>query len=219
MSNVGIMASSVNVSAPPSFFSFFEPFDNLLAWVLSGTPTIVTGRTGTALQISAGVAYAAYNVPALGQSDVLTVGFAYRWTDATINVRDIIQFRTNAGSAFQTRLRTNPANGSLYVEETGLSTILGTSANGLLSQNVWAYIEVQTKLADTPNGFVIVKVNGSTVINATGVDTRPNAAGSMYDQIRLINSVGASTGQWDDLYLDTSSASAFRGPGTLPPGW
>ena len=218
MTSVGIMASSVVTSAGTDVL--MEPFNNFTtnSWTLAGTaPTIVAGRTGTCCQVLASNS-ASYNIAAPQQSDTLTFGCAFRWTDATTPTRDIVQFRgfsVTPGAALQTRLRVDSTGALLVVDGSG-GTLGSPSSAGVVARNVWAYIEAQTKLADAPNGTTTVRLNGVTVITVTGVDTRPNAASSVYDQIRLTPGVGGTTEQWDDLYLTMGAGAPFKGDITIP---
>lgn len=72
-----------------------------------------------------------------------------------------------------------------------ISTLLGTSAAGLLTPNAWAVVEVYAVAHDTM-GAVTVKVNGVTVLTLTGVDTRNGGAG-VIDNLRIVNWLSSYT--------------------------
>ena len=65
-------------SPPAGTDVLMEPFNNFTdnAWTVAGAPTIVAGRTGTAAQAAGATSRARYTIPAVNQSDTITVGFA-----------------------------------------------------------------------------------------------------------------------------------------------
>ena len=92
-------------------------------------------------------------------------------------------------------------------------------AAGIIVVNTWYYIEVRATLGDSPNGAVIVRVNGTEVLNTTSLDTKGGGTKTVYDQIRLVRPSGSGTinSDYDDLYLRTGSAETFRGDVTDHP--
>jgi hypothetical protein len=90
----------------------------------------------------------------------------------------------------------------------------GTPSTGLSSTpwspmpNTWAYIEVKCTIDDTA-GVVVVRVNGTTILNLTGVDTR-NGAGAYAGVVRLGHFGVAVTGandDYDDIYIFDATGS------------
>lgn len=99
------------------------------------------------------------------------------------------------------------------------ATVLG-SIGGVLSPNRWVYIEFYGKVDDAAGAYTI-KVNGTTVLSATGVDTRDAGTTATFDVVRLNGTDGdsdaeGSCGLYDDLYILDTSGSAptntFLGP-------
>jgi hypothetical protein len=213
MTSVGIMASSV---AALGTDVLLEPFNNFTfaPWTLNSTPTIVTGRTGTAGQFTGTLQRGSYFIAAGNRSDTLTIGFAFRKTDALTPVRTIIQLRDDTDGLTLDELKVE-ANGALGIYRGGTNQ-LGVSAAGLIVQNVWYYLEVQITLHDTL-GVVTVRRNGVDVITLTGQDTNPSGGITfVYGALRLTSGVASCTNQYDDLYLTMGAGAALKGDITIP---
>ena len=213
MTSVGVMASAVHIAAGCTAV-LAEPFTNYTAngWVLTGTPTIVSGRTGTAASLFSTGQRADYNITALAQSDTITIGFAWRHTDASTVNRNICQLYSDSGATQHSLLQWNKASGLLIFTRGG-STIGSTTFAGV--QNTWYYIEVQAKLHDSA-GFGIVRINGTEVINTGPVDTKNVGTKTVYDQLRILAGTTSLTNQYDDLYLTTGAGCPFQGDHTIP---
>jgi hypothetical protein len=206
------MASAVVTSAGTDVL--LEPFTNFSSWTTTGACTIQTGRTGTAAQtVGSSANHADYTIPAISESDTITVGFAFRWTDVNSLNRDIIRFNSDAAATQHVRVGAQ-ATGAISFTRAG--TGLGTSATGLLVANTWYYIEVQTKLADSPNGTGIVRLNGAEIINVTAVDTKNAGTKTTFDRVIIGGQITGATNQYDDLYITTGAGAAFKGDITIP---
>jgi hypothetical protein len=212
MTSVGVMASSVNIGDCTAVLA--EPFTNFTAngWVLTGTPTIVTGRTGTAAQFFSTTQRVDYNLAALAQSDTITVGFAWRRTDTGTGGRAICHLYSDSGVTQHNRFEWIGTTNTLQVTRFG--TVIA-STTFTFTQNTWYYLELQVKLHDTA-GFVIVRVNGTEVINTTGLDTKNVGTKTVYDQLRVLCGLTSATNQVDDLYLSTGAGCPFQGDHTIP---
>lgn len=191
-----------------------EPFNNFTAapWVNSAG-TIVTGRTGTAAQFSGSASNAVYSIPFVAESDTITAGFAWRLTDASVAGRDLIAFYSDAGVTRHDVLFYAPSSTTLSFTRAGFN--LAQNAAITFTQNTWYYIEVQCKLHDA-TGFVKVRVNGTEVINAAGLDTKLAGTKTTYDAVRVASGAPTTTGQWDDMYLTTGSGCSLQGDQTIP---
>ena len=210
---VGVVASSVVISTgtviPTAIL--VEPFNDLTNWnATSGTPTIVTGRTGTAVQIDTNVELIDYTIPAISESDTVTMGFAFRWTDATTTQRGVLILRS--GGTSHVRLMLTASTGILTVDRNGSALTGGNSAGGLVVANTWYYLELQAKLGDAPNGAATLRLNGTNVIGPlTGIDTKAGGTKAVWDTVRLIVNIGSATNQYDDLYLKVGAGQSFEG--------
>jgi hypothetical protein len=209
------MASAVATSTAVDVL--MEPFNNFTSWTTTGTCSIVTGRTGNAAQIGGSGPpagnLARYTIPSANETDTITVGFAWRRTDAVTTARDIINFESDAGVTQHNQLIYTPSSTTLNF--TRLSTTIGTNSAITFTQNTWYYIEVQCKLHDTA-GTAVVRVNGTDVINVSSVDTRNAGTKTVYDRVVLTTDGLSRTGQWDDLYITMGAGAAFKGDITIP---
>lgn len=84
----------------------------------------------------------------------------------------------NSGGSGTQQVRLNVAqNGSIEARR-GDGTLLGSSAAGVLSgDGTWYTIEAKF-IIDNTSGSVVVKVNGTTVLNLTSIDTQNSANAS-----------------------------------------
>jgi hypothetical protein len=189
----------------------FEPFDDLTAWSPgAGSPTVVAGgRTGNGMQLTT-VGQLRYTLPVPSQSDTVTVGFAFMRTafGATAN---LFTLRSDAAVTLHVALQC-VSDGSLQFIRN--ITPIGPASPIVIVANVWTYIEVQVKLHDT-TGFVILRVNGTELINATGLDTKNAGTKTVFDTVEL--SRGTTTGNflYDDVYIDAAPGT-LKGDITVP---
>lgn len=77
------------------------------------------------------------------------------------------------GATIQVGLYVN-ASGGITVYRTSTASVLGSSAPGLVSVGPWYHLEVRL-VVDNAAGSVEVRLNGSTVVSLTGVDTQGTA--------------------------------------------
>ena len=212
-----VMLGTVEVwpGAGPCTDVLMEPFANLTAWTnLFGSVTInaTGGRGGGPAAVCNGASRADYAIPDVDESDVVTIGFAWRTTTLVAGNLDIIQLRSDAAATDHTRLVVF-SDGHFTI--TRGSTSLAASATGLVAAATYYYLECRCKLADAPNGYVIVRLNGTEIINATGLDTRNAGTKTVYDTLRILG-VASTANRFDDLYLSTGSGCGFKGDITIP---
>jgi hypothetical protein len=181
--------------------------EDLSSWRLVAAPTNQPGRYGNCIQTTTSGINAVYDVRTADQSDTFTVGFAYKTTNISTNPV-IMDFYSDNATQIHNRLQIE-SSGAVSFERS--STSLGTSVTGLIANNVWYYIEMQAKLGDSPNGSATVRVNGTTVISLTGVDTKNAGTKTVYDALVIEGSSGA-TQQVDDLYFMSGAGDSFLGP-------
>jgi hypothetical protein len=201
------------VSEGPVTAVLLEPFDNLNAWVITaGAPVIIAGgRNGNGLRIQV-TDSVDYTVPAPSESATIVVGFALFQTVNTA-VSDFLWFRSDAGATNHIQLRVN-ADGGIWVLRGG-SFLLTTAAAGAIVLGAWQYVEVRLVLHDTA-GELTMRVNGTAVITATGVDTKNAGTKTTIDTLRLAGIGSVTTTTYDDLYVDTGPSSTFKGDLALP---
>jgi hypothetical protein len=192
-----------------------EDFDNFedAPWVATGA-TIVPGRTGAAMR-SFGTQRADYTIPSGKRTDTLMIGFAWRYTDTSTAMRHIFSLWSDTGTVEQNRLIYTPFSGSLQF--TRGPDVIASAGSITFVRDLWYFIEVQVKLSDT-NGSLTVRVNGVTVIEAVGLDTK--VSGGLYDRVRFSTVTASVVGEWDDMYLSSGSACTFPsydgGPSSFP---
>lgn len=211
--SVGIVASSVVI--PSGVDVLMEPFNNFTfaPWTLTGTPTIVAGRTGTAASILGTANRADYSLAA-NESDYVTIGFAWRTNTVTTNIREVVLLYSNTNTIQQARLIYDGTTAQTLTYRTP-AAVLGTSSTGLIPVNTWAYVELQARIHATA-GTVVVRVNGSEVLNLSGVNTNNATGDGLIDTVRLFPNSTGVTNVYDDLYLTVGSGAAFKGDHTIP---
>lgn len=104
---------------------------------------------------------------------------------------------------------------------TGGGTLLGSSADGIVTLNTWHYIEMEFVVSDTV-GSINVYLNGGNVISVSGVDTRASTTSSLLGTI-VFGDYGSSSGgagayYIDDIYItDTATRLGEQKVETLRP--
>lgn len=106
-------------------------------------------------------------------------------------------------------------NNAITVYRGACGTLLGTTANNVLTPNVFAYVEILATLSDTV-GVVTIKVDGVTVLNLTGQDTKNGGTNTLFETVAFLASSGPTGSVFyiDDFYLCNGAGSVnntFRG--------
>lgn len=148
-----------------------------------------TGRTGYGF---ADANSHSYQLRPADESDTLIVGFGFFWDGG--DTRDLLHFYSDGGSTLHGRLR-NRSSGQIDVLY-GTTTTTTVIANPL-HPFTWYYAELKMKLSDTV-GTVQLKIDGTTVMNLSGVDTKNGGTKTTYDRV-LLNA--SQTARVDDYYL------------------
>ena len=203
-------ARYLNASGAVAGAALSEPFDNFTTngWVITGSPTIVAGRTGTAAKVVGLTDGIIYNISPGSQSDVITVGLAFR----TVGFAgQPIVLGLYSGATKVCHL-VAAAGGSLaLVKDPAGVNVPGTLIGGLAA-NTWHYIEAQIKLSDTSTGWTKGRVDGVEMWNVTGEATTTVAGVTNFTAIEIGSKALVSDERlWDDLYLDMGAGKPFRG--------
>lgn len=198
-----------------------EPFDNFTAapWTTSANWVIGAGRHGTAARgtgASAGV-QCRYSIPVGSQFADLIIGFAHQISALPAGALRILQLESDAGVTNHVYLLVL-SNGTLELRR-GDTVLLAASAAGVIAANTWAYIEVQCRLGDSPNGLVTLRVNGTTLASPTSIDTKNVGTKTVFDSVCLTGPSSGVTNSFDDLYLKTGSGASFAGDTTVGDPW
>ena len=99
------------------------------------------------------------------------------------------------------------SGGAITVTLGDTATLLGTSSGTNLSQNVWSYVELQM-LCNGSTGTVAIRINGSTVLNLTGQNTKGSGTTTNIGSIKVGSNI---TPLFQDLYITNSSGSHNAG--------
>ena len=192
-----------------------EPFNNLTAWTLTGTPTIVAGRTGTAASFNGTTNAATYTIPPASESDRLTIGFAFK-VSSLAATRTLMDLLSDSGATVHNRIQLSTI-GQVIVNR-GTGSAIGSTVSGVVVVNTWYYLEVQILLSDAfPSGSLIARLDGAQIFSAAPGDSKNGGTKTVYDQIRLGPSgSAANTYLVDDLYLSTGPDCTFQGDHTIP---
>lgn len=97
------------------------------------------------------------------------------------------------------------ADGSVSVCRGSTSTVLGTTALGLISSATYNYLEIKATIHDT-TGSVTLKLNGVQVLNLTSQDTR-NGGNATVNTVRLQSPASSADVTYDDFYICDTSGS------------
>jgi hypothetical protein len=88
------------------------------------------------------------------------------------------------------------------------TTLLATSAPGVVTDMVWCYLEAEVVISDTV-GSIAVYVNGALVVSVSGVDTKGQTASTVERFQVTASGTGIPTSQgfgMDDLYVTDTAA-------------
>jgi hypothetical protein len=213
-----MMASAVHIAAPAGGGTdvLMEPFTNYTAnvWVLASTPAIsAAGRTGNAALFDSASDTATFTIPVASRSEWITVGFAWQHVTAAASQFNVFELYSDAGATRHNRLQVQPDKSLSFTRDI---TGIGSTATGLITTNAtWYYIEVQARLHDSL-GFVIIRLNGVEVLNATPRDTKNAGTNTVYESIRLMRAATGINSMYDDMYITTGEGATFKGAITIP---
>lgn len=189
-----------------------DPCESFAWFTPSSSPTIVAARNGNGFQTANSIQNLELIIPVDKRSDWTMVGFAFRSITLVANTK-VVQYQadTTAGTGNPDQTLLLQTNGQLQFCR-GASTVLGSSATGVIAANTWYYVEVYCRTDETA-GVAIVRVNGTEVINLTGQDTKNASAPgtpAVQSRVRFASGVTVTT-QWDDFYLKTGAGETFNG--------
>lgn len=161
-----------------------------------------TGRFGGQCMTKANSSSPTQNTTRTLPTGYSSIGVGFAFKTATVGVEQIFAFNnTNVTRHVGMQLT---ATGAITVTG-GAGTVLGTSANNVIVGGVWHYIEFGTDIHDS-TGTIIVKVDGVSIFNLSGLDTR-NGATTTVDTLSVCAEGGLILMSFDDLYVVDSSAT------------
>jgi hypothetical protein len=194
---------------------FFDGFDHVgtsgVTLALKYSENAATGfnvpvtspvRTGTgACQIG----YPSLVTKPLAASGAAIVGFAFRCS--SFRVDDIVGLYEGSTSTGTLHVALAQTAGGLLTFKRG-STVLQTSSFAM-ALNAWYYIELKVVIHDT-TGSYDVRVDGVSVLSATGVDTRNGGTTGQWDRVGFGTAPYATDRFIDDFYVCDASGAAPR---------
>lgn len=216
MTSIGITASAI---MPPAYADVLsERFNDFTtnSWgnVTGSTTIIAGGRTGNGAQLT-GTSSLHWTIPAINESDYLTIGFAFKLSAIGGANRHLLIATSDTNTTNHTTIRVTPAGALAAVLGGVTGGAYATSADSLItSTSIFYYVELQVRLHDTL-GSATLRLNGTTVASATNVDTKFGGTKNVYDAIRLMGTTGV-TEVYDDVYLTMGAGAPFKGPITIP---
>jgi hypothetical protein len=176
------------------------PANYNLKWTTMSGVTINTasGRNGQGIDFNSSVDLAART---FDNQPTWVIGAAVRVENfaAAMSLFDV----QDAGTT-QDSLRLN-TDGTLYVRR-GASTTLGTSTFALIP-NTWYYVEWKITLAGGTSGATEVRVNNTSRLSLSGVNTL-QTANAYANTVRIVTGTSSFSVSYDDIYI-------FDGTGSL----
>lgn len=176
--------------------------------------TVMTSRpnSGSCVRLSGGSREVTWSLAPGDEHATLIAGVAFQNTDATwgSDTNAIISFLSDGGATWH--VGTGPSVGGsssttkLRAMRGEFGTIIGTQASLVMPAQAWYYVEMKATLGDA--GSVTVRVNGQTVIDASGVDTKNGGTKTVFDAVRL-NYCNNFT-LIDDFYICNGAGSAYN---------
>jgi len=131
--------------------------------------------------------------------DTYIACFAYRQIQSLNNV---VQFR--AGTVILAQLNISNAGVVTFVPQSGSNI---ASASGVVPSGVWVYIEFKVTFGtNASTGSVDVRVNGTSVLSGSGLDTHN---GNVVTNMRFVGGGSSNSNFWDDVVL-------IKGAGASP---
>jgi hypothetical protein len=180
-----------------------DPCNNFTAapWTVAGSPSVTpSGHTGNGFSIPAGSSNSlAYAIAGGSQTDTLTVGFWINFGSAGLQpgtANGYVALCSDAGAT--THLTFRPSAGFVAVYCGG--TLVDNQPCAAIAANSWIYVEWQAKLSATV-GTCVVKVNGTTFINKSNINTKNGGTKTVWDTVK-VTGMGVY-GPWvvDDIYI------------------
>ena len=178
-----------------------EPFDDLAAWTTSsGAPSIVAGRTGTAVRLDS-TERIIHSLGGAANENVI-VGFAlFVPTSPAPTDTDLVRFHSGGLARESIRLST-----------TGVLSRVGLLATpvGTVPFGSWCYVEIRGLFAGTNATAFTIRVNDTVVATIEN----QNVSGWVIDAIELVG-MGGSGALYDDLYIRSGGLADFEGDQAL----
>jgi hypothetical protein len=146
-----------------------------------------------------------FNRPIVMTGSTFIVQCAFKHTNlAKATVEDFLLFYNNSNVSLCGQFRI-ASNGRLRSYDSN-GTLIEISDPGVIKDNVWQYLEAKIIVGDS--GSIVARVDGTQVINSTGIDTKPGTQTDV-DTIRM-NGASEDLNQgivYDDIIFKDGSGS------------
>lgn len=146
-----------------------------------------------------------FKTPSLTTDSTLIVNFAIKWPFAEIYDVHFFSMWSNGTEGMRILMR---GDGAIQVQRG--TTTLATSMLSLICPQHWHWIEFKV-VCDNTTGSYELKVDGNTVLSASGIDTQIGAS-AYHDQV-FFTGVSISTGKtprFDDLIIMDGTGSSYN---------
>lgn len=183
-----------------------DGLEDLSSWTASADQT-TTGRHGTGWGPSF-TQNIKFTIPTASEHAEVHVGFAFKTPD--VSAGTLVALMSDAAATTHTTLIFN-TGGSISVARD--TTVLGTSATGVITANVYYYIEFAALLSDSV-GTYAVSVNGTSVLTGSSADTKNGGTKTVYDTVKFVDS-GFNAIVVDDVYIMAGAGDSFLGEITV----
>lgn len=182
-------------------FDHYATADGLKKWTAFGTGVTITASSGRRSGGSCNLAGSNRFIDKTLPSNYATLIVGWALSTGGGTAATLLKFLDGATVHCALFLT---AAGAIAAYRGDLTTLLGTSANGVVPSSGFCYIEAKVLISDTV-GTVDVHVNGSSVLSLTSQDTRN--AGNASCTGFSVRGVSGST-DIDDLYACDAAGSA-----------
>lgn len=189
---------------------FATGFDKTLApleeytSLTGGTPVVIgaTGRNGgNAARHTSSGSNAGRGTLSIPTTSTLIMGMAFRPATVASSGHDIFSVNDVAGG--------NVQQAKITIDTTGTCHLTGTSSTFSLTIGAYQYLEVKLTIHNSAGAWV-VRVDGTEVLNETGLDTQSSANASC-DSINMSGGSSVSTVfDFDDWVVMDTSGSNFN---------
>ncbi len=186
-------------------FDHYDGADATAKWdIVPNAVDSVAGLNGNAVQLDAGEVIHKLFVPA---STTCIVGFSCQQT--TFGTDDgIIRFADSSNLIHLTLEYTSTDNDFIVYRGTETGTIIARTTTGDYDlQDTWHYIEWKVFIDDTIGSFEL-RWDGTSILSASGVDTRDSIADGKISRVTLKSGVKFTL--FDNFYID--DGTEFLGP-------
>lgn len=150
------------------------------------------------------------------EDDVIAIGFwryGAQQNETGSEANAFIRFSSDGGTTHHLNFRRTIAG---HIQVYRGNTLLGTSDVIWRSNQDAHFVEIKAKLHDS-TGTVDIHKDGVSVLSLTGQDTKNGGTKTVFDFVRIYNSITNS--YWDDIYIINEQGSApfndMLGPGVV----